>query len=83
MGVRPLRGIFSVTLGTPWRIATFGEVNGSSTPHLTSLNSSPYLLVLALAVTALIAVVALYFAMRRRRRVLLVEDKAKAPVRTS
>jgi len=80
-GVLHLRVIFLVPLGT-WGIVTHGEINGSATPHSDSLNTSLYPLVLALAATAVIAVVALYFAMRRRRRTLFVEGQTKAPTRT-
>ena len=81
-GVLHLRVIFLVPLGTLWGIVTHGEINGSATPHSDSLNTSLYPLVLALAATAVIAVVALYFAMRRRRRTLFVEGQTKAPTRT-
>jgi len=77
-GVLHLRAIFLVPLGTLWVIVTLGEVNGSATPHSDSLNTSLYFLVLALVATAVIAVVALYFTMRRRRRTLLMEGQ-KSP----
>jgi len=78
VGVLSLCAIFLVSLGTPWGIVTLGEVDRNATRRFT-LNSSSNLLVLALTVTAVIAVVALYFAMRRRRRALLGEGQ-KVPV---
>jgi hypothetical protein len=66
-----LLAIFSAALGTSWGIATPGEIDGSTTPRLTSSNPSSYLLVLALAITAAIAVAVLYFVVRRRRRALV------------
>jgi hypothetical protein len=72
-GVLHLRAIFLVPLGTLWGIAVLGEVDESTTPHSDSLNTSLYLLVLALVATAVIAVAVLYFVMRRRRRTLLLE----------
>lgn len=80
MGVLSLRAIFLVSPGTPWGTVTLGEVDRDATYHIT-LNSSSNLLVLALAVTAVIAGVVFYFAIRRRRRALLSEGQ-KAPVGT-
>jgi len=80
VGVPTLRAILVAALGTPWGTVTLDEADGNAT-HPFTLNSSSNLLVLALAVTAMIAVVALYFTMRRRRRALLGEGQ-KFPVRT-
>jgi len=54
-----------------------GVVNGSATPYFTPLSSSSYLLVLALAVTAVIAVVVIYFATRRLQRTFFDKGQPK------
>ena len=61
---------------------TLGVVNGSATPLSTPWDVSTYLLLLALAVTAVIAAVAIYFVTRRQRRALLVEGEPTTPLRT-
>jgi hypothetical protein len=55
----------------------FGEFEGSTIPHFTSLNSSSHLLVLALAATAVIAVVVLYFTTRCQRTALSPRSEKK------
>jgi len=73
--VRRLRPTFFVALGTLRGIVESGEDTESATPHSTSLNSSTYLLVLALAATAVIAVVVVYFVMKCRQTSLVTEGQ--------
>ena len=78
MGVRPLCAGFHLALVIPLRIVSLGVVNGSATRHFTLMSSSSYLLVLALAVTAVIAAVVIYFAARHLQRVFLDKGQPKA-----
>lgn len=57
---------------------SLGVVNGSATRHFTFMSSSSYLLVLALAVTAVITAVVIYFAARHLHRVFLDKGQPKA-----
>jgi len=79
VGVLSLRAIFLAAPGTHWGIARPGDIDGGTASLLISSNPSAYLLVLALAVTAVIAIVVLYFAVRRRRRALIAQGQADAP----
>ena len=81
MGVGSLGAIFHAPVGATWGIVTLGEIERIGAPYLT-LNSSSRLL-LALASTAIIAVVVLYLTMGRRRRALVAKSQREARARTS
>jgi len=71
-----------VTSGTTLKPVVLGFTDGTATLPFTMSVSPPYLLVLALAATAVIAVLVLYLIVRHRRRA-LADGRTSAPMMIS